>query len=436
MGYEANFRLRAGAGSRLVERLRGSEALRAALRLFTWSRGLVLLVAIFAAINFGPAQGGQSARNAATFDDPALTHSIGGAGDVLLSPLARWDAVWYLEIANSGYGAERHRAAFFPLYPLLVAAVGVAGGGSPASLLIASYLVALAAFLASLVLLYRLVALELGRPLAGPTLLLLAFFPASLYFGAPYSESVFLLASVGAFYAARRGHWAWAGVAAAAAAATRSAGVLLLVPLAVLYLWGPRADRPGPGRHRLGADAAWLLLAPLGLAAYALYLQLAHGDGLGFLDVQHAWYRHFAGPLGGIWDGVVAAFAGARQLLSGSREHVYFHQAGGDPYRVASMNLMLFGFLVLALWAAVGTLRRLPRAYGVYVAVALLLPLSFPVGPQPLMSLPRFLAVLFPVFMWLALVCEERRITARVAAASALGLGLFTSQYATWHFIS
>src|SRR4051794_12732755 len=278
MGYEANPTEAGG----VVVRVRQSEALRAAAGVFTVSRALVLVVAIFAALNFGPATGGLSARNAATFDDPVLTHSVGGAGDVFLAPLARWDAVWYLEIASSGYGGEQHRAAFFPLYPLLVRTVGELGGGSPAALLIASYLVALAAFLGALVLLHRLVTLELGRPLAAPTLLLLAFFPASLYFGAPYSESVFLLASVGAFYAARTGHWAWAGVAAAGAAATRSAGVLLLVPLLVLYLWGPRGDRAGPGRHRLRLDAAWLLLAPLGLAAFALYLQLAHGDGLGF----------------------------------------------------------------------------------------------------------------------------------------------------------
>ena len=38
-----------------------------------------------------------------------------------------------------------------------------------------------------------------------------------------------------------------------------------------------------------------------------------------------------------------------------------------------------------------------------------MLPLSFPVQPQPLMSLPRFVAVLFPIFMWLALAGEERR---------------------------
>ena len=52
------------------------------------------------------------------------------------------------------------------------------------------------------------------------------------------------------------------------------------------------------------------------------------------------------------------------------------------------------------------------------------------------MSLPRFLAVLFPIFMWLALWCEEREATARVAAVSAIGLGLFTAEFATWHWIS
>ena len=81
-------------------------------------------------------------------------------------------------------------------------------------------------------------------------------------------------------------------------------------------------------------------------------------------------------------------------------------------------------------------LRRLPFAYGVYVVVALAVPLSYPVGPQPLMSLPRFLVVLFPVFMWMGVACAERGNTARVAAASALGLGLFTAQYATWYFIA
>ena len=381
-------------------------------------------MAIFAALSFGPASGGLARENADKFDAPALTHAI---ADPVLAPLARWDSVWYLTIADSGYGDSTARAAFFPLYPLLIRAVGTVFGGSHAALLVAAFLVSLAAFVAALVLLYRLTELELGRRLARPTLLLLAVFPAAVYFGAPYSESLFLLLAVGAFYAARTDRWAWAGVCAGLASATRSAGLLLVLPL-VLIWWG--------GRPRRTADATWLALAPLGIAAYAAWLGLAEGDALRFLDVQEAWSRHLAVPLAGAWDGLVAAFDGVRQLASGSRSPVYFEQAAGDPFRIAAINVMLFATLVFAVIACVGVFRRLPRAYGAWVAASLVLPLTFPVTPQPLMSLPRFVSVLFPVFMWLALVCEERRVTDLLVAGSAVGLGLFTAQYASWHWIS
>jgi Mannosyltransferase (PIG-V) len=399
-------------------------ALRAAWRVFWPTRAAVLLVAVFAALSFGPATGGLAEENAIKFDTPHLTHAL---ADPLLAPLARWDAVWYLRVAETGYGESEARAAFFPLYPLLVRALATPFGASPAALLLAAYAVALGAFLAALTLLHRLVSLELGRQLAHPTLLLLAVFPAALYFGAPYAESLFLLLSVGAFYAARTGRWAWAGACAAGAAATRNSGVLLMLPLALLW-WSSRERRP--------RDGAWILLAPLGLAAFALYLGVAEGDALRFAHAHEAWYRELKGPLAGAWDGLVAAFDGVRQIASNQREVVYFDKAGGDPIRVAAVNLILFSSLVFGVAACVGVFRRLPPAYGAWVAVGLLLPLSEPVTPEPLMSLPRFLAVLFPIFMWLALWCEEREATARVASVSAIGLGLFTAEFATWHWIS
>jgi hypothetical protein len=384
----------------------------------------VLLVAVFAALSFGPATGGLAAENAAKFDTPRLTQAL---ADPLLAPLARWDAVWYLRIADSGYGESPARAAFFPLYPLLVRALATPFGATPAALLAAAYVVALAAFLGALMLMYRLVSLELGRPLARPALLLLAVFPAAVYFGAPYAESLFLLFAVGAFYAARTGRWAWAGACAAAAAATRNSGVLLMLPLLIVW-WGSRERRPG--------DAAWILLTPLGLGAFSLYLGLAEGDAWGFIHAHEAWYRELSVPLAGAWQGLGAAVDGVRQLASGQRDVVYFEQAAGDPYRIAAINLMLFGSLVFGVVACAGVCRRLPPAYGAWVVVSLVLPLSTPVKPQPLMSLPRFLAVLFPLFMWLAVWCEERRATDRVAAVSAIGLGLFTAQFASWHWIS
>jgi Mannosyltransferase (PIG-V) len=412
------------ARRRAIASVRDSEAVRAAVRIGLSTRMAVLLVAIFAALSFGPASGGLARENAARFDQPELTHALAAP---VLAPLARWDSAWYLTIADSGYAGSTARAAFFPLYPLLVRGVSELGGASHGALLVAAYVVSLAVFLAALVLLYRLTELELGARLARPALLLLSVFPAAVYFGAPYSESLFLLLAVGAFYAARTNRWAWAGACAGLASATRSAGLLLLIPLAMIW-WSSRPRRAG--------DAAWLLLAPLGVAAYAGWLGLAEGDALRFLDVQDAWFRHLAVPLGGAWDGLVAAFDGLRQLASGSRTPVYFDKAAGDPFRIAAINIMLFATLVFAVIACVGVFRRLPRAYGAWVAASLVLPLTFPVTPQPLMSLPRFVAVLFPIFMWLALVCEERRVTDLVVGCSAVGLGLFTAEYASWHWIS
>jgi mannosyltransferase PIG-V len=420
MAVEANRRGRLRA-------LAAGEGVREAWGVFVWTRAAVLLVAIFAAFALGPTAGGLAERNAASFDEPRYTHAIGGVGEVLFTPMARWDSVWYLRIADSGYGGSPARAAFFPLYPMLVRLLGVFGGGGPGAELVASFVISLAAFFGALVLLYRLAALELGAAVARSTLLLLAVFPAALFFGAPYSESLFLLVSVGAFYAARTGSWAWAGLCAGLASATRSAGLLLLLPLAIV--WWRQSDR------RLG-QAAWLLLAPLAVAIYALYLGIAEGDALRFLDVQEAWLREFAGPLGGAWEGTVYAWDGVKQLLAGSSEKDYFEESGADPMRDAVTNLVLFGTLVFAVLACVGCFRRLRIEYGAYVAVALLLPLSYPVDPQPLMSLPRFVAVLFPLFMWLALWAGEHDRTDRVAAVSAIGLGLFTAQYASWHWIA
>jgi hypothetical protein len=53
------------------------------------------------------------------------------------------------------------------------------------------------------------------------------------------------------------------------------------------------------------------------------------------------------------------------------------------------------------------------------------------------MSLPRFLSVLFPIFMWLALATRESRLRRELLiGAFALGLGAFTVEFATWHWVA
>ncbi|MDQ3630599.1 MAG: hypothetical protein M3417_04850, partial [Actinomycetota bacterium] len=362
----------------------------------------------------------------AGFDPERFTVPFGPLGDALVAPTARWDAVWYLTIAERGYGLDAARPAFFPLYPLLARAAGLLTG----SALLGGILVSLVSFGAALYLLRRLTALELGGDAARATVWLTAAFPVAFFFSAVYSEALFLALSVGCVYAVRTDRWAWAGTLGLLATATRSAGVVLLVPLA-LGLWEHR----GSG---LWVRAPWVGLVPLGTAAFCGWLAFQGAGAMAPFDAQAEWYRELSVPFAGLWEGTAAAWDGARQLHSGSSDRVFFEHAAGDPFEVARWNLQLYGFLLLALVALVGTARRLPPAYAAYALAALALPLSTPVEAQPLMSLPRFVAVLFPLFMWGGWWIARRRRATRVAvgAAWALGLVVFTAQFTTWRWVA
>jgi Mannosyltransferase (PIG-V) len=395
-----------------------AESWAVAWRALLASRLLVLAAGAFAAAAFG-----LDARHTA-FDPAGLTTGYGPVGDALVAPLARWDSVWYLAIAAHGYG-DGAREAFFPLYPLVIRVAGTVTG-SP---LVGGALASTALAGAGLTVLHRLVALDFGPHVARGAVVATAFFPTSFFLSAVYSESLFLALSVGAIYAARTDRWAWAGVLGGLAAATRSSGLVLLLPLALLW-WAPPARRQRDAR-----DLTWLALVPAGLGAYCLFLWLDGGDPSAPFAAQEVWYRSFAGPFGGVWDGAVAAFDGARQLLSGSREPVYFTAAGGDPFLAARHNIELFAWLLAALPAVVVAVRRLPLAYSGYVVASLALPLSWPVGPQPLMSLPRFLLVLFPLSIAVSLWAQRGpRRGPVLLALGVVGLAVYSGIFATWHW--
>jgi hypothetical protein len=393
-----------------------------------------------AVLSFGNAPGWSG------FDPGHLTASSHYFENLLAAPFARWDSVWYLAVAHGGYTHDVARTAFFPLYPLLIHGLGLVIGSD----LLAGVLISLAAFMVSLVLLYRLVALELDDELARIAVMLIAFCPMAYFFSAVYSESLFLALSLGCFWPARTGRWAWAGLLGGLAAAERATGITLVVPLVLLFLYGPRVER-APSfplvsrpwlrrllpRYRPTASLAWVLLVPAGLGAYVLALVLMTGNGLApFHATSTFWFRHFAGPFGGVWSGAVAAWDGVRQLLHGPAPPVYFKAYAGNPLWGAGTNLMLFGFLVLGAVALVGTFRLLPLAYGAWCLAAVALPLSDPVTPQPLQSIPRYEVVLFPLFMWAAWWVRRRQLVTPAIASLAVLLGLFTAEFATWRFVA
>ena len=155
----------------------------------------------------------------------------------ILGAWKHWDGDWFILIAQYGY--DPIRAAFFPLYPDLMHVLAV----PIANFALAGVLISLVCYGAAMVVLYRLVKADLGSRVALWSVLLLSFAPTAFYFQAVYSESLFLLLTVVSFAAGRQGRWLLAGLAGLLAALTRSAGLLLLLPLAWMWL-EQRRGRP------------------------------------------------------------------------------------------------------------------------------------------------------------------------------------------------
>jgi hypothetical protein len=210
---------------------------------------------------------------------------------------------------------------------------------------------------------------------------------------------------------------------------TRISGVALLPALAVLAWRRPERRRA----------LASLCAAPLVFATYPLYLGLAQGDAFAFARSQGFWNRHlsYAGPLGGVWDGLRAGWAGVRQLASGSHTHYYWAPVrDADPMRVAAVNLEALGFLVLLVVLTVIAWRRFGAPYGLFCAVSLAIPLSVPSERWPLLSLPRFGLVLFPCFLALAVLGGRPRVHTAILAVSSIMLGVAVTQWALWQWVA
>jgi len=357
------------------------------------------------------------------WDRPELTRDAG----LLIDVWARWDSVWFLRIAQDGYGAtEEAAAAFYPLYPLLV---GILGRVLFGHYVLAGVIVSLAATLGAFALLHRLALPWLGDTGARRAVLYLAIFPFAVFLGAVYSESLFLLLSLASFVLAERGGFLGAGVSAGLAWLTRPLGIALL-PALVIIAWRSR-DRRGALLR--------LAVAPAIFALYPLYLWWRLGDPLAFVHAEGTWSRQIspAGPLGGIWEGLRAGWAGVRQLASGSDATRYWNAVqDADPDRVAAINLSQLLFLFLFAVLSVVAWRRLGAPYGLYAALSLAIPLSVPSERWPLLSIQRFGLVIFPLFLALAMVGSRPRVHTAVIVVSAVFLGVVSAQWALWQWVA
>jgi len=327
-------------------------------------------------------------------DIPA-DRAYGALGDLLFGTFEHWDAQWFLHVAKDGYNPVS--AAFFPLYPALVHVLATVLG----SYLVAGTLISLVSAGVAATALAQVARPVLGDRGARDGVLYLALFPTAFVFTALYSDALFLALSTLSFLAASRGR-AWrAGVLGGLAVATRLVGIALLLAL-VLFLW--RRNRP--------LRLVPLLLLPLAVAAYSVYLHFDSGvgDALAWRSAQTGWQRETGtlGPLTGLWWAIQAGGHGGLQILL----HLPRALAAPDGFtstdRLGFWNAAHLVLLVVAAWLTWVAWRRLGPAFGLYSLATLVVVLWAPSKGFPLVSLPRFLMDDFPIVLALAALTRER----------------------------
>ncbi|HEY0697587.1 MAG TPA: hypothetical protein VGD43_07225, partial [Micromonospora sp.] len=278
-----------------------------------------------------------------------------------------WDFFIYRHLSQLPL-TEPWRDFGFPLlYPFLARPVAVVLGGNTALALL------LTSNVAFLFLLYY--AHRLGEQLLDDEAFArrftryLVLMPTAFLFQAALTESLFLCLALAVFYHAERRRWLVVGVVGFFLALSRSVGMFVVIPLALLLLQQNRY-RLGPTALRGYVRTGWpLVLVPAGWLTFMAFCRWQGGDWFAYKKAQETgWGIRVQNPLTVMVDGLTAA-------------------EPRDAVRV--------WFAVAVLASVIVGARHVALPYLVYALVVVMVPLSM--GPPVYKSLLRSLLAAFPV---------------------------------------
>ena len=287
------------------------------------------------------------------------------------------DGFWYIDLALHGYDrvpfapTPAHNWVFFPLYSALVGLVG----GLCTKYLTAALAINFFSFWCGLAFLHQLALLHgYSQQESVRAIWVAALFPTSLYFSMPVSEALFFFLLTGSYYLLKRGQISGAGAGMMFASVCRPTG-LLLYPAFLAALLEERSATVRNSRGKALVLAA--AIAPLGAIGFIFYLYSICGNPFAFIDNQVSWGRHIQPN---------DSLAALVQEIRGSVV---------KPWNFVLLNL---GYVGLAVAAACHFLRRRKIDFALIIAIPLLAALS----TGTLTSIGRYVATLFPVYLWIA----------------------------------
>jgi hypothetical protein len=294
-----------------------------------------------------------------------------------------WDTGWYMNIAQNGYTpnslhqviSQQTNIAFFPLYPLLMKFLGsVTGSNYLAGLIISNF-----CLIVSCVYLYRLVRLDSDKKSAIKSIKYLFLFPVSFILSGVFTESLYLALTLMCFYYARTGKWHLVGITGFFLSLTRSIGVFIFLPLLYEGLMPLLRENKNFKSLKNSKNKImplfYLTLIPLGLISFMIFNYHLTGDFMAFAHAQVTWQRHTGNPL--------------EFLINGYRGNIY------TAFEAAFASTAIFIFILFY--------RKIRFSYWLFCMYSIFIPLS--TGIQ---SMPRFILVLFPIYILFADITKNR----------------------------
>lgn len=329
---------------------------------------------------------------------------------------ANFDGEHYLLIAQFGY--SQYLYFFFPIYPLLIRILTVFFSDNSLRFITPALIISNLSFVIALLGFVKLMEIDYSVKIVKITVTLLLLFPTSFFFASAYTESLFFALVVWSIYFARNKSWIFAGFLGAVASATRIIGVTIL-PVLVIELLYQRKDKD----FNLLVSIISVSLTTLGLVAYMYFLNNMTSDPLAFFTQQQ---------------GVFGQQRSVTLVLLPQVFYRYIFKilpAINYNYLPGVYSTYL-EFVVALLFLPISLLSffKLRLSYALYLFLGFMIPTL----TGSFYSMPRFVIVLFPAFIFLALLLSKIPRTFKLAVYVLLFilLGISTALFVRGYFIA
>lgn len=327
----------------------------------------------------------------------------------LIYPWANFDGIYYLYIAGSGYTVDN--AGFFPLFPALIKLLSFSSPNFSFNEFIIGFILSSLFFLLSLMFLYRLLSLDYTAKIALSTVIVILVFPTSFFFAAIYPESLFLLLTVLTFYFARKGNWLISSLFAVLLTATRIVGIAIFPALLFEFYI--------QNKTLISKKIIPILFVPAGLIFYSWFNLTSFRTPLQFIKAQGALHNSRSVEQIILLPQTLIRYL---RILSELR----FNQF---EWWVAMLEFASFIFAAVLLYLA--WKKKIRMSYIVFSLFAFLIPIS----TGTFSGLPRYVLILFPIFIALALV-KNRYVKITYAVISLILLTILFMLFSKGYYVS